>query len=186
MEMVTTARMCRGLAFGQLHSSIRIYFLAWPKGVAARLLWLSSKMWQLGFLTSIITLYGAICRADSPAPQCKNIPGSPGWPSDTEWARLNTAVGGNMLKPQAPAANYRRNSWHTAEFHLNHPTSVIWQNWSNYSCAVGARTTCRTTGYPIYVVAATEWSHVKAAVDFARTKNIRLNIKATGHDFLGR
>lgn len=153
-------------------------------------------MLQLRILTSIIAFYGVAYGAESP-PGCKNVPGGPGWPSDSDWARLNAAVGGNILKPPAPAAGCHQNSaaqsclsvrngWHTAEFHVSHPTSVIWQNWSNYSCSVDARATCRTTGYPLYVVAATEWSHVKAAVDFARTKNIRLNIKATGHDFLGR
>src|SRR5689334_14007869 len=107
---------------------------------------------RLAHLVSIIALGGAARGADSPPSQCKNVPGSAGWPSDAEWARLNTAVGGTMLKPPAPAAGCHQNSaaqscrtvrngWHTADFHVNHPTSVIWQNWSNYSCAVEARAT---------------------------------------------
>lgn len=45
---------------------------------------------------------------------------------------------------------------------------------------------CTNTGYPVYVVAAEEASDVKAAIDFARSHGIRLNVKSTGHDFLGR
>jgi hypothetical protein len=41
-------------------------------------------------------------------------------------------------------------------------------------------------GYPVYVVNATSSKHVKAGVDFARKHNIRLIVKATGHDYMGR
>jgi hypothetical protein len=132
--------------------------------------------------------------------RCKNVPGSPGWPSEAEWARLNTAVGGRLLKPAAPAAACHRNvnaqgapscqqvnaGWGTHEFHISHPTSTLWQQWNNYSCMPAASSECSSNGYPVYVVAAKEFTDVKVAVDFARTRNIRLNIKATGHDFLGR
>lgn len=44
---------------------------------------------------------------------------------------------------------------------------------------------CSGAGYPVYVVAAKTGSDVQAAVNFARTKGVRLNIKSTGHDFVG-
>ena len=49
-----------------------------------------------------------------------------------------------------------------------------------------ANAPCSGDGYPVYVVAAQNEEDIKAAVDFARSKKIRLNIKSTGHDFLGR
>jgi hypothetical protein len=148
----------------------------------------------------------------SPAPQfgspasnggpakCKAIPGSPDWPSDADWGNLNAAVSGRLLRPNPPAAACHRGwagysaaqcalvseGWRDSDWHANNPTSNMWQNYNNYSCPPDASAPCSTSGYPLYVVAAREAKDVKAAVDFARTRNVRLNIKSTGHDFLGR
>lgn len=171
-------------------------------------------MWRLFMLTHLAVFLLVVSQATpdlSFAPpgqpaqlpaRCKNIPGTLNWPPDGEWVKLKTAVGGRLIKPAAPAAGCHRNAgintagakscadvnagWHTAHFHLEHPTSTLWQNWNNYSCPPDATSQCSTTGYPVYVVAASQSADVKAAVDFARMKNIRLNIKGTGHDFLGR
>lgn len=45
---------------------------------------------------------------------------------------------------------------------------------------------CSLGFYGLYVVTATERSHVKASIDFAREHDLRLLIRNTGHDFLGR
>jgi hypothetical protein len=46
--------------------------------------------------------------------------------------------------------------------------------------------TC-TIGYlSEYVIMATTKEHIKAGIDFTRTNNIRLVIRNTGHDFMGR
>jgi hypothetical protein len=131
---------------------------------------------------------------------CKWTPSQSGWPTREEWQQLKNQVKGRLLKPNPPAAachrsyaeynndncesvlkGFRDSSWHS-----DHPTSNMWQNLNNYSCMPGRSGTCSTSGYPVYVVDAREPMDVKAAVDFARKKNIRLNIKSTGHDFLGR
>jgi hypothetical protein len=133
---------------------------------------------------------------------CKWIPGNQGWPSEAEWSQLSAAVKGRLTRPPPAAAACHRNvpgarydaaqcdiireEWKDSKFHAQHPTSNMWQNYNNYSCTPDAGGTCTGVGYPVYVVQAKEASDVKAAVDFARTKNIRLNIKSTGHDFLGR
>jgi hypothetical protein len=111
-------------------------------------------------------------------------------------------VKGRLLKPDPPAAACHRdlaaynptaceaviNGFKDSTWHINHPTSNMWQNFNNYSCVPGkaGAGTCTNSGYPIYVVKANVPADVKAAVDFAREKNVRLNIKSTGHDFLGR
>lgn len=46
--------------------------------------------------------------------------------------------------------------------------------------------TCRLGGLPVYSVNATSASQVQLAVNFARTLNLRLVIRNTGHDFLGK
>src|ERR1700753_3610061 len=169
-------------------------------------------MWQSLVLSSLIALFLGVVPAVSdqlflpPSPvqipaRCKNVPGSANWASEAEWAKLKAAVGGRLLKPPPAAACWHPGTvdstssascstvtaeWHTAAFHVDHPTSPLWQNWNNYSCPPDTRSQCSTAGYPVYVVAAKVTSDIKAAVDFAREKNIRLNIKGTGHDFLGR
>jgi hypothetical protein len=35
-----------------------------------------------------------------------------------------------------------------------------------------------------YVILATKKEHIKAGIDFARERNLRLIIRNTGHDFL--
>lgn len=126
---------------------------------------------------------------------CKGIPGQTGWPSSAEWKSLNNAVKGHLLKPTPPAAachgltlgdcsaissGFKDSAWHAGN-----PVSNMWQNYNNYSCTPSS-TTCTGQGYPVFVVEAQGANDVKAAIDFARTKNIRLNVKSTGHDFLGR
>lgn len=46
--------------------------------------------------------------------------------------------------------------------------------------------TCTLGNYPVYVLLATTKAHVKAGIDFARQNNIRLVIRNTGHDMIGR
>lgn len=45
---------------------------------------------------------------------------------------------------------------------------------------------CTLGGYPVYVVEATNVAQIQLAVNFARTANLRLVVKNTGHDFNGR
>jgi hypothetical protein len=133
---------------------------------------------------------------------CKSIPGEAGWPAEQDWAILNQQVKGRLLKPIPPAAGCHKTEYLSvarqscalislgfkdSQWHAKNPVSNMWQNWNNYSCMPSPNGgSCSTSGYPVYVVEAREASDVKAAVDFARTRNIRLNIKSTGHDFLGR
>jgi hypothetical protein len=143
---------------------------------------------------------GPLLATGSAEKLCKAMPGSTDWPSAAEWAGLNETVKGRLLKPEPPAAVCHRDhpsysvsaclslelGWWFSGWHSQHPTSSMWQNHNNYSCSVDSTAHCTNDGYPVYVVEALEAGDVKAAVDFARTRNIRLNIKSTGHDFLGR
>jgi FAD/FMN-containing dehydrogenase len=76
--------------------------------------------------------------------------------------------------------------WETIFFHVDNPISSAWNNFNNDSCLPIASDPCSGEGYPVYVVNATESAHVQAAVKFAGMHNVRLNVKGTGHDYLGR
>lgn len=68
----------------------------------------SSPFWTILALLPIAQLGTA-----SPAQRsCKVVPESPNWPSDADWATLNKAVGGRLLKPAPPAAVCHR-GWPT-------------------------------------------------------------------------
>lgn len=57
---------------------------------------------------------------------------------------------------------------------------------NNDSCLPNTSTPCSGLGYPVYVVNASSATDVKLAIDFARENNIRLNVEASGHDYLKR
>jgi hypothetical protein len=59
-------------------------------------------------------------------------------------------------------------------------------NWSNDSCLPDPSAGCSGAGYSVYVINATSKEYVKKGVDFARKNNVRLIVKGTGHDYLGR
>ncbi|KAK4240110.1 hypothetical protein C8A03DRAFT_13528 [Achaetomium macrosporum] len=135
-----------------------------------------------------------------PATHCKAVPGTAGWPSPRDWTALNESLAGRLLQPPPPGAvchpgkkSYNaaecqavRAAWSSYEFHANNPISVDWDQWANESCLPQEGAPCSGEGYPVFVINATEVRHVQLGVQFARKHNIRLVIKSSGHDFLGR
>jgi hypothetical protein len=130
---------------------------------------------------------------------CKSTPNDESWPSISEWNHLNESLSGRLIHPQPPAlachssepgsnascANIQK-SWSSFAFHQDDPVSTAWNNMNNDTCLPMADAPCSGLGYPVYVVNATTADHIKQAIDFARKYNVRLNIKASGHDYLKR
>jgi hypothetical protein len=144
---------------------------------------------------------GAVATNDcNPQPNCKAAPNSKTWPSQHEWASLNQSLSGRLLHPPPPGAVCHHNQptydaiacpavqqgWLTTVYHSNNPVSSVQNNWNNDTCLPYPTDPCSGQGYPIYVVNATCAEDVKKGVDFAREKNVRLIVKGTGHDYLGR
>ena len=133
-------------------------------------------------------------------PHCKATPSSHGWPSESQWSALNYTLSGQLLKPSPPGAVCHpgqptfnlascpvvQAGWKTSVWHTHNPVSVIENNWANDTCLPIPTDPCSGEGYPIYVVNATCAEDVKKGVDFARENNVRLIVKGTGHDYLGR
>lgn len=134
------------------------------------------------------------------SPHCKAFPGDDDWPSQQAWHGLNVTVSGRLLAPSPPGAVCHRDratydaeqcprvqkAWTTFEFHARDPVSVLWNQWTGFDCLPDPSRTCTGRGYPAYVVDALGTEDVKKAVDFARKHNVRLVVKNTGYDFLGR
>lgn len=67
-------------------------------------------------------------------------------------------------------------------------TALLWTYFTNDTCrpTANANEPCTLGFYGIYVIEAKTREHIKAGVDFARENNLRLIIRNTGHDFIGR
>ena len=131
---------------------------------------------------------------------CRASPGTSSWPSIAVWDAFNQTLGGKLLKPLPPAAachlgqptynfagcakvmaNYQNTSFYTED-----PIGLMAPNWQNDSCLPPPKLPCSGAGFPIYVVNATCAEDVVKGINFAKQHNIRLNVKGTGHDYLGR
>jgi hypothetical protein len=104
-------------------------------------------------------------------------PGTPGWPTDADWASLNHAVGGRLSPVALP--NFEDPTVHTL---LSDPFYIGDQPGLTQSS--GWLDAWRSSP-SAYVVAAQSASDVAAAIRFARAHNVRLVVKSGGHSYLG-
>ena len=113
-------------------------------------------------------------------------PGQPLWPSTTAWSELNRSVGGRLQKLAAPFAACgpapASSACLDAIVTLKNPFAVGDQpaltQTSGWAGAWSAQPSA-------YAVAAASTADVVAAVNFARTHNLRLVIKGGGHSYQG-
>ncbi|PGG99308.1 hypothetical protein AJ79_08576 [Helicocarpus griseus UAMH5409] len=148
---------------------------------------------------------GTIAKRQDGTYSCKCYEGDDCWPTKAAWSTLSTAVGGRLEKVVPVAAvcynefegiptydaeecaqvteNYSNEQWQTDQQVLN-----LWDYWTNTTCLPtdNPEASCTLGYYPEYVIMAETASDVKAGIDFARENNVRLIIRNTGHDFLGR
>ena len=134
---------------------------------------------------------------------CKPLPNSHNWPRHAEWEALNKTVEGRLLAPLPPAivcdsskpqfdnasCMHVVGNWFNSTFHADDPVSVNWPNWQHDGCmppVLNATAQCDPRPFPSYVVDASKAEDVAAAVKFASKTGVRLVVKGTGHDFLGR
>ncbi|KAI0101445.1 FAD/FMN-containing isoamyl alcohol oxidase MreA [Hypoxylon sp. NC0597] len=138
---------------------------------------------------------------------CRSIPGDSSWPSQAKWDALNKTVGGNLVSTIPIAApchetlfgepnplfnqencDALRNIWFFPTTHLPSSSSPMEYPFSNNSCNpfLGPETPCTMGGLVAYTVNATCTRDIQAAIQFAKNNNIRLVIRNTGHDYLGK
>ncbi|KXX76634.1 6-hydroxy-D-nicotine oxidase [Madurella mycetomatis] len=134
--------------------------------------------------------------------RCKTFPGDLLWPSSLTWAVFNLLTGGALIETvpigavcypssgvydAAKCADVIAN-WAQSETHANDPTSVMSPLYTGETCMPqnGNTSTCTLGGFPSYAVKATSVFQIQLAVNLARNLNLRLVVKNTGHDFLGK
>ncbi|KAI1149475.1 hypothetical protein F4825DRAFT_51698 [Nemania diffusa] len=139
--------------------------------------------------------------------QCRSIPGDSSWPSESIWADLNSTLHGRLIATVPIAAPCHtsvlgqpnalfnedecailRDNWFFPETHLPSASSPMAYPFSGNSCNPFSNnsTPCTIGSHPVYTINATSAVDFQNAVWFARDHNIRLVIRNTGHDYLGK
>ena len=127
-------------------------------------------------LLLVLAALGAACRKSPiPTPQdaaaaCRCAPGKPCWPAPEEWQRLGASLHGKLEQPQDSPAS--KNPFELQD-HAGATQSVGWLG--AWNAALSA-----------FAVVAEDAADIQAAVSFARAHRLRLVVKGTGHDYLGR
>ncbi|EAQ86284.1 hypothetical protein CHGG_07537 [Chaetomium globosum CBS 148.51] len=141
--------------------------------------------------------------------ECKCYPGDDCWPKEGQWQKLNSTVDGNLqvnIPPGAPCYNTFKgpfgeletydkaecekvtSNWPNEQFQIELPAAGLWTYFTNDTCrpTTTPTDTCTLGYYPVLVIMAKTSAHIQAGINFARDNNLRLIIRNTGHDFLGR
>ncbi|KAJ6595499.1 FAD-binding domain-containing protein [Mycena vulgaris] len=131
---------------------------------------------------------------------CRNVPGSAGYPTAAAWSALNTTIGGRLAKV-VPSAKYCASlpggactgaQWTSALFRNTIPGAMNHVNWEQGydltppSLCLRNSTTCGQGDVPVFSVEAQTVADIQAAVKFAGANNLRVVVKSSGHDHLGR
>ena len=113
-------------------------------------------------------------------------PGDPAWPSEASWDQLSREVDGRLIKVRSPLADCVGGSFDAnceqMFKELKNPYYLGDEVGLTQSLGwVGAW----TSEPSVYAVAAKTTRDVVAAVNFARTNNLRLVVKGGGHSYQG-
>ncbi|KXN80958.1 hypothetical protein AN958_06549 [Leucoagaricus sp. SymC.cos] len=124
---------------------------------------------------------------------CRNVPGSPNYPTDSQWKLLNDSVSGRLIRA-VPSGLYCRQTnctdaeWTSANWRNSIPGAMV-EDYDADPPSLCGRTLpekCGQGDVPLYAILAESAEDIQAGVNFARDYNLRLAVKASGHDLLGR
>ncbi|KAL4899953.1 hypothetical protein BDW74DRAFT_188831 [Aspergillus multicolor] len=135
------------------------------------------------------------------SPSCRCFPGEPCWPSPEQWDNLNASLSGNLIATVpigsvchtntsfAPYSSRRcaelQSYWSIPATHYQDPSSPMAAWWANFSCSPFTAG-CTLGPLAHYTANVTCASDIREVLDFTTRHNIRLSIRNTGHDYLGK
>ncbi|RYN40780.1 putative FAD-linked oxidoreductase [Alternaria arborescens] len=148
----------------------------------------------------ILTLLSVVSATNPTSNRCKSFPGDKSWPSQSDWNSLNKTVGGRLVATVPLGAPCHgstfdnatceslKSQWQYERIHYESSSSVMAPFFANQSCDPfqPRDRPCELGNYVRYAVDASGPADVQKAIAFAASKNIRLVIRNTGHDYLGR
>lgn len=135
--------------------------------------------------------------------QCLCFPGDTCWPEEQDWNEFNATLGGRLIATipiasachdssfmpyNAEACAELRSAWNNPSTHYETSSSPMAPLFSNMSCDpfTPPETECVIGAYVQYAVNASSAEHYQLALAFAQRTNIRLVIRNTGHDYMGK
>ncbi|KAJ5094949.1 hypothetical protein N7532_007240 [Penicillium argentinense] len=136
---------------------------------------------------------------------CRCQPDQPCWPTEANWAALNSSIEGNLVavKPfaypchdtefNAAKCTIVKDNAYNSSYRSSQPSALQWENWEAWpkedeQCYIESPMSipCKQGRVSLYSAKVQTAKHVQKAVEFAARHNIKLVIRNTGHDFLGR
>ncbi|CAE6527505.1 unnamed protein product [Rhizoctonia solani] len=122
------------------------------------------------------------------------------WPSTKTWSKFNASIDGRLIAPRPPAwpchdpdyneaaCNEVKSNWESSLWRANQAGAMQDPVWESPGCDIYTprNVSCSQGFVPAYSVVALNGSDVSKAVSFARKYKLKLVIKNTGHDYLGR
>ncbi|KAM0797358.1 FAD/FMN-containing isoamyl alcohol oxidase MreA [Usnea florida] len=132
--------------------------------------------------------------------ECRCYPAEPCWPSPSDWAALNTSVGGRLIATvplgspchdptyNATVCKTLQENWVWPQEHYMSSSSVMSPFYANQSCDpyTPESRPCTLGNYVDYAINVTERADIAQGIAFATNHNIRLVIRNTGHDYFGK
>ncbi|KAL5041764.1 hypothetical protein BDW71DRAFT_201098 [Aspergillus fruticulosus] len=131
--------------------------------------------------------------------RCRCTPAHNCW-EEIDWSALNVTVSGKLIRNSPPAVScypgpeYNKDGcahvgsqWSNTTFQSEQPIGYCYPIDNN--CPVTNLTwrgECSLGPSPVYTINATEPDELAAGISFARANNVRLVIRNTGHDLLGK
>ncbi|KAF7192638.1 FAD-linked oxidoreductase patO [Pseudocercospora fuligena] len=134
---------------------------------------------------------------------CRCFPGDTCWPTSQEWASFNQSVKDNLVATvplgapchdssfgpyNATECSRLREQWTFPELHYVSSSSAMAPYFANASCDPFTErdARCEHGTYVRYAVDVHSAEEVSATLEFAKSKNIRIVIRNTGHDWNGK
>ncbi|OJJ05795.1 hypothetical protein ASPVEDRAFT_87129 [Aspergillus versicolor CBS 583.65] len=168
-------------------------------------MYLRISVLAISFVVVFIILKNTISTYNSGRRSCRCLPHEPCWPSTNEWNIFNESINGHLvhLRPvgaichgkefDQDACNFVQENANNSVWRASEPATLQSANWESSWEECGS---CDITSYidepchqgrvPLYAVLAEFASEIQTAVRFAKQRNIRLVVKNTGHDSMGR
>jgi FAD/FMN-containing dehydrogenase len=126
-------------------------------------------------------------RSADPAVAWRRVrPSDAAWPSKARWRELSEKVGGNLIEVQPLLAACAHDSTNAdcADV-LQHLRNPFYLGDQPAGTQVSGWLDAWTPAPSVYAIRARNAADIAAGVNFARTHNLRLVVKSTGHSYLG-
>lgn len=165
----------------------------------SKLAWLKTVVLSLGVFAGVAQAQHHSHRS------CRCLSTDPCWPSLNTWNQLNISLSGGLVSVEPPAkpchgANINaaecqnvHQHWTDGFWRSDQPGAMITMNFEiqsneTWGCQLNASASapCTQGNLPIYAAKVLSVSDVQKAVQFAAKHNLRLVIKNSGHDYIGR